>query len=633
MIVMAYISEDIERRLKLLGLIVLVLLAIILLRLWFLQVMVGHVYALRAEENRFRSVPIQAQRGLVLDRKGRILVGNRPNVVVTAMPSLVLGNQAVISELSDILDMSADDIEKKLTYLDQSSQERVILKEGIDEKTQVYLSERKNELPGISIEVVSVRDYPNGVAAHILGYVGKVSDEDLKRPDPQSYHPGDEIGKSGLERIYENYLRGSSGQKIMGIDSSGRPVRVIRNTESVPGSNIYLSVDLDIQKKAEEVLEKWIYLARQIPLDDGNGFYKATGGAVVILDATNAEVLAMASFPAYDPNLFVGGISQKNWESLRDPAKNHPLNNRAILPYAPASAYKVIPAIAGLEEGVLDANTFFTCRGVWKELGEEYPRYCWFKPGHGPTNLERALEVSCDIFFYQTGLELDRKRRLERAGELLQKYSFMFGLGESTGIDLPPEFGSAGRVPTIEWKKEYNKNNSENAHWFVGDTINMVIGQGDLLTTPLQIADLYLAIATRGDLYVPHLATKVETYDGQLVERFEPKIKRKIGVKREYFDLIERGLVRVTQKGTAAQAFADFPLDQIPVAGKTGTAEVIGKQNNAWFASYAPVGDPKYVVVVMVEEAGAGGEVAAQASKEIYRFLFGLEEPQEEKES
>lgn len=633
MIIMAYISEDIERRLKLLGLIVLVLLAIILLRLWFLQVMVGHVYALRAEENRYRSVPVQARRGLILDREGRPLVGNRPNVVVTAMPFLLLGNQAVISELSDILDMSADDIEKKLTYLDQSSQERVILKEGIDEKTLAYLSERRNELPGVFLEVVSVRDYPEGeVAAHILGYVGKVSEEDLKRVvHPQSYHPGDEIGKSGLERVYEDYLRGSSGQKIMEIDSGGRPVRVIRITESIPGSNIYLSIDLDIQKKAEEVLEKWIYLARQIETEDGEGFYKATGGAMVILDASNGEVLAMASFPTYDPNLFVGGISQKDWEHLRDPASHYPLNNRAILPYAPASTYKVISAIAGLEEGVLDANTTFICRGVWRELGEPYPMHCWFRPGHGPSNLERALEVSCNVFFYQTGLELDRKR-LAGAGELLQKYSFLFGLGEATGIDLPPEFGSAGRVPTEEWKREFNKNNLENARWYRGDTINMVIGQGDLLTTPLQIADLYLAIATRGDLYVPRLATKVESYDGQLVERFEPKVRRKIGVKREYLDLIERGLLRVTQKGTAAQAFADFPLDQIPVAGKTGTGVVTGKQTNAWFASYAPVGDPKYVVVVMVEEAGAGGEVAAQASQEIYRFLFGLEEAQEGKE-
>lgn len=180
-------------------------------------------------------------------------------------------------------------------------------------------------------------------------------------------------------------------------------------------------------------------------------------------------------------------------------------------------------------------------------MGEEYPKHCWFRPGHGPSNLERALEVSCNVFFYQTGLELDRKRRAG-AGELLQKYSFLFGLGEATGIDVPPEFGSAGRVPTIEWKREFNQDNPENARWFVGDTINMVIGQGDLLATPLQIANLYLAIATRGDLYIPHLATKVETYDGQLVERFEPKIKRRIGVKREYFDLIERGLLRVTQK-------------------------------------------------------------------------------------
>ncbi|GFP41720.1 penicillin-binding protein 2 [Candidatus Hakubella thermalkaliphila] len=632
MIIMAYISEDIERRLKLLGLIALLLLAVVLLRLWFLQVMVGQVYALRAEENRYRSVPVQAQRGLILDRKGKILVGNRPAVAVTAMPSLVLGNQATVSELSDILNMSAEDIQRKLNYLDQSSEERVILKEGIDEKTKVYLSERRNELPGVSLEVVPVRDYPGGdLAAHILGYAGKVSEEDLKRiADPQSYHPTDEIGKSGLERVYENYLRGSSGQKIMEIDSHGRPVRVIRITESVPGSNIYLSIDLDIQKKAEEVLEKWIYLARQIESEDGEGFYKATGGAVVILDASNGEVLAMASFPAYDPNLFVGGISQKDWKYLIDPAYYHPFNNRAIRSYAPASTYKVIPAIAGLEEGVLDANTVFTCRGVWKEL-EDYPWHCWFKPGHGPSNLERALEVSCGVFFPQIGLELDRKRRLG-AGELLQNYSFLFGLGEASGIDLPPEFGSAGRVPTEEWKREFNQDNSENARWFVGDTINMVIGQGDLLATPLQIANLYLAIATRGDLYVPRLATKVETYDGQLVERFEPKIKRKIGVKREYFDLIERGLVRVTQKGTAARAFADFPLDQIPVAGKTGTAEVVGRQHTAWFASYAPVGDPQYIVVVMVEEAGAGGGVAAQASQEIYRFLFGLEEPQEGKE-
>jgi penicillin-binding protein 2 len=328
------------------------------------------------------------------------------------------------------------------------------------------------------------------------------------------------------------------------------------------------------------------------------------------------EVIAMASVPTYDPTLFIGGIGQEEWDALNDEDSEYPLNNRAVMSaYPPASTFKAVTGIAGLEEGVTNLSKGYYCAGKWTEMGEQWPKHCWKRTGHGNMGFMSGMRDSCDTVFYEIGYEF-YKRRDER----LQAYARSFGLGEQTGIDLPGEV--PGRVPDASWKREYNSFYPEYQTWLPGDTVNMAIGQGDMLTTPLQMASVFGTLGNGGVMMRPHLMQEIigPTEDTSLL--YEPEIVHEPPVSDENIDIIRRALTLVTESGTAEDAWEGFPTR---VAGKTGTAEVRGKDDYAWFAAYAPADDPEYAVAVVIEEGGSGGGVAAPATRQILSSLLGYE--------
>jgi len=619
---LAALEEKSNIRLKLFSYFSIAIFLVVFLRLWYLQVMTGDEFASISEQNRVKTVSIRAVRGNIYDRFGNILVMNHSSIAVTAVPAIVLKNENEIIILSDLLDIPFDEIKGKLEKGLIHPLDGIILKNSIDDETAAEVADRKMDLPGVTVEPEIFRFYPNGsLAAHILGYVGQISDEQLAEPKLiGKYVSGDVIGKSGLEMYYEDYLRGQPGYYTVEVDPSGYPVRNIDKVDSIPGNNIHTTLDLDMQRYVEEKLAVGIEETRSELDEKTKELFNATGGAAVVLDATNGEILAMVSYPSYNPSLFVQGISQKNWDILNDPENNYPLNNRAIMPYAPASTFKVVTLLTSLKYGIADESTTVYCGGVWNGLGEGYEKNCWNLSGHGNVNVLRSLEQSCDIFYYHMGLEIYRKRGDE--GEILQKVARMLGFGTVTGVDLP--FESSGRVPDVKWKKQFNKQNAQNTLWYAGDTVNMAVGQGDILATPLQVAELYLQIANHGKKFQPHLLSWIESYDVKTVKYYESVVKEIPDLEEDFYEIVIAGLARVPVYGTAMEAFAGFPLDKYPVAAKTGTSEVLGKQNFSWVASFSPVKDPKFVVVVMVEEGGSGGGVAARIARQVYDYLYKI---------
>jgi penicillin-binding protein 2 len=330
----------------------------------------------------------------------------------------------------------------------------------------------------------------------------------------------------------------------------------------------------------------------------------------------------MASYPTYGPGLFVGGIGEQDWDDLNDPLNHNPLNNRAVMTFAPGSIFKIITAYAGLSENVISQGSRVFCSGIWLGLGEEFPRWCWARGGHGSLEILGGIKNSCDVFFYEIGYRLFSKSK--NIEELLQKYSRIFGLGSPTGIDLP--FEDSGIIPDKQWKKEYFKDQVEYSVWFPGDTVSMAIGQGDILVSPLQMAMVYSTVANRGIQYRPHLVKEIKDYMGNLYTDGNIEEYEDLDLDENHIDLIEKGFQLVVGPGgTAAYSFRNFPTGDIPVAGKTSTAEVYGKQDYAWFASYAPVGNPRYVIVVILEEGGGGGSNVAPIVEKIYRYLFNID--------
>ncbi len=616
-------NSNIRIRFKIIIYLIAGILIAILLRLYFLQIISGEIYAEMVSENITRKTEVAAPRGNIYDRNGKLLVKSIPVYAVAAQPHILIGDEEAIGLLQDYLDMPAEKIRKKLEDANISYLERVILKTGIDKPAIIKIKESSNMLPGVEVVDIYLRKYNYGVlASHILGYTGEIDEEHL---ESESYGPeysgGDRIGLTGLEKEYENVLRGEKGEKVYEVDPAGRPVRIVEEKSPVSGNNLYLTIDIELQRVTEEALYSGIMDVREKTLDHSEEHYNAPAGAAVVLDARNGEVLSMASYPTYDPEIFSGGISEQDWAYLNDPENYLPLNNRAVMSYAPGSIFKIVTAYAGLYEEVISEYSTITCRGTWYGLGRDFPKSCWRKSGHGSLSIRAGIKNSCDIFFYEVGYGLFLK--MDNMEELLQKHSRNLGLGRETGIDLP--FEDAGVVPDREWKAEYFADSVEYTVWFPGDTVNMAIGQGDILVTPLQMAVVYSTVANRGINYEPHIVKEIKDaygnlYPGSFIENYED-----IGLNDYYVDILEDGFEMVTSPGgTAANAFRNFPIDQIPIAGKTGTAEVYGKQDYAWFASYGPIGNPEYVIIIMLEEAGGGGSNAAPIAEKIYRYLFGL---------
>jgi penicillin-binding protein 2 len=415
------------------------------------------------------------------------------------------------------------------------------------------------------------------------------------------------VGKTGAERQFEGVLQGDKGWRRIEVNASGQPQRIVDEQPTRPGNDIKLTIDIEVQQVAEEQLADAIIEARK------NGF-DARAGAAVALDVRTGEVLAMASAPTFDPAAFLGGISTAEWEVLTAKSSEYPLNNRAIMSaYPPASTFKAVTGIAGLESGIASENTYYRCEGRWTDMGTQWPKWCWKRTGHGTISFRTGIEQSCNVVFYEIGYEFYR-----RGEEELQAYARRFGLGSRTGIDLPSEV--TGRVPDAAWKKAFNEDYPEYQMWLPGDTVNMAIGQGDILTTPLQMATVYAGLGNDGVVMQPHVLLEVLDSEGMPTLVNEPTVLASTGVSDDSLGVMHRSLIDVTRQGTARAAFTGFG---VTVAGKTGTAEMRGKDGYAWFCAYAPAEDPQYAVVMVVEQGGGGGSATAPAVRNILAKLLG----------
>lgn len=604
--------ETTQKRLAFLKISMVIIFSILLIRLWFLQVIEGDAYKKIAEENRIRVVAIPASRGAVYDRNNNVLVENKASLAVSFTSRSKKSDLKIITRLSQILGMSVSEIQTRISKNKSGPLAPKIIKSNLDEKTIAFIKEHQVDLPGVNIEIESVRDYPNGsLAAQVLGYLGEVSEGELKKKEYSSYVLGDIIGKTGAEEQYESFLAGEKGGQQLEVNASGRPIRILSNKNPVSGHSIVLTIDKNIQQAAEQALVDAINVSHK------QKYPKAEAGTAVVLDVRNGEVIALASYPSYNPEYFLGGrISSDKWQILNSRSSNYPLRNRAIMSsYPPGSTFKPIIGLGALAEGITTPTKGYIDTGRWYGLGQKWAKNCWKKGGHGKLNFNRGIVVSCDTVFYEIGYKFHKK-----GGEKLQLWARNFGLGSETGIDLP--FEVSGRVPDRAWKKEWNKNNPRNQAWVPGDTVNMAIGQGDLLATPLQLTNAYAAIANGGTLFKPKIAKSVLSFEGQISYQFKPEEIKKLPLNSATLKVMRDDLEKVTKEGTAAGAFAGFPIS---VAGKTGTAQVKGKDDFAWFVGYAPADKPEYAVLVMVEQGGHGSSVAAPAVRQIIGSIYSVD--------
>lgn len=607
----------------------LVLVAVILFRLWFLQVLSGKQFEAQADDNRLRAVKIVAPRGPILDREGRVLVENRPGLAVGIRPMDVPEGEleAVTRRLARVLRLPEQRLRRRLreatgltiaqldAHAGPGGYDLVVLDDDVRRSALSRLLERKALFPGVEVRKDYLRSYPMGdLAAHVLGHLGEIDRQQLKERRYRGYRPGDVIGQGGVESTYDRWLRGRDGLALIEVDALGRPKSrdpVPGGRLPEPGDSLVLSIDATVQKKAEAALRYGIELAHR------DQQWSANGGAAVAMDVRTGQLLALASYPTFDPAIWNGGLTTREWRRLSDPRANQPLVSKAYQGvYAAGSTFKVVDAVAALEEGLISPATRFYCNGRFPSSGEigGWHWYCWARGGHGSPDLATALAQSCDVYFYNIGYMF-----YGRAGTELADWAGRLGFGRPTGIDVPGEVG--GRVPTPAWRKAYFDDPVDQL-WKPGNSILMAIGQGDLEVTPLQMAVAYSAIANGGTVVTPHLGLKILAPDGTLVRKLEPGRTKKLEISTATLDAVRRGLRLAATVGTSGPVFNSYP---VPVAGKTGTAEVYGKGDYAWYASYAPADAPRYAVVVLIEQGGHGGTSAAPAARLIYDALFGID--------
>jgi penicillin-binding protein 2 len=480
-------------------------------------------------------------------------------------------------------------------------------------------------------ERTALRAYPFGpLAVHILGYVGKINeDEFAAREDDEAkpYDLNDMIGKAGVEQTYEEYLRGTPGVRRIEVDAEGDAVRVISEQPPQAGDDLVLSIDADLQALAEQKVLEGLATARARPNRDGTR-NNGTNGSAVVIDPNNGQVLAMASFPGYDPNLFADGVDSAEWEYLNNPENGSPLNNWAIQgQWAPGSSYKPFVAYAALMAGVMQADTVFMDGGGYQIPGCAGAKCYRSNAGgaaYGAVTIDRALTVSSDAYFYNVGAQFWLQREALGGQDVLQSYLWPWGFNDQSGIRLTSE--RPGRVPTATWKREFcDQIGCNDGVWRAGDNVNMGIGQGDVLVTPLQLANAYATFANGGTRYVPQIAVRAQKYmTDEVTKEFTPEVAGQVPLPPEVRQPIYDGLYNVPISGTATRAFAGFPLDQFPVAGKTGTAQVDNKADTAVFAAFGPAPAPRYAMSVFLAESGFGGTASAPVSRALFDALAGV---------
>jgi len=633
----------------------------LLARLWFLQVLAGDRFAELADSNRLRTVVSQAPRGHILATDGRELVINRPALALTADRQLLVNAAGqprdataarTIRRLSQLLMLDEPALLRRIGDVRYSPFRPVPI--AIDVTAETVLTVRQNQelFVGISAETIPVREYPEGdLAAHLVGYLGQISRDELGEQRFADYRGGDLIGRGGLEQSYESDLRGRGGQEVFVVNRRGSVIDVQSRRPPEPGLDLVTWLDLDTQRATEIALAEGIVASRSILRPDGRTL-PSTAGSAIVMDARTGGIVAMASYPTYDPTEFVGGVSSAYWAFVNDPEQGQPLNNRPIAgQYPPGSVYKIVSGAAMLETGLVTPTTRINCPSSYTVADVTFRN--WNTVSEGPMDLGTALKRSCDTYFYDVAFrQWQAEQRQETPDEVLQRISREFGLGAPLGIDLPGE--RAGVVPGREWRRDFwlrycegYCQRAERAQvgtleydllidlcrfggiWRGGDAVNMSIGQGDVLTTPLQILASYQAIANDGVLLRPMVGRELRTVDGELARTIEPEVLSVLSLSPTELRAIQLGLERAVMEpgGTAVGAFSGFPLRDIPVAGKTGTAERKPRVPYAWFAAYAPADDPRYVVVVSVEEGGGGSQTAAPIARRILEHLFDVRRP------
>jgi penicillin-binding protein 2 len=576
---------------------------LLILRLWHLQILNQEDYRSMSENNRLRFVPVAASRGAILDRNGKALVSNRPSFSLAVIPQEVNDKESLLTQLSSLLRLDRTEMSDRW----EKSKGRakyypIVLASNITRDQVEIVEENRLMLPGVEVEMKPVREYSNGLlGAHLLGYIGEISEHELNAKGFEEYNPGDYIGKNGIERSLENELHGGDGGRQFEVDARGRVLRTISESYPTVGNSVVLTIDAAVQKQAERS-------------------FGDQAGAAVVLDVNSGEILAFVSNPSYDPSLFSGKLPADKWkEYLED--KRHPLENKALTgQYPPGSTFKIITALAGLEEGVVNESSSVVCKGSY-EIGNSTFR-CWSKSGHGSVSLRRSLKESCDVYYYQLGEKLGVDR--------IAKMAERFRLGSALGIGLLNE--KNGLIPTTEWKqKRFGK------RWFAGETLPVAIGQGYVLMTPIQLASMIATVANDGIVRRPHLVKRIVDADGKSLKEFEPEIISKTNISLANLRKVKQGLLDVVNAagGTGANA----RLGDVRIAGKTGTSQVVKLsedrkkslpyqyRDHALFVAFAPYDKPEVAVAVVVEHGGGGGAVAAPIAGRILRAYFDGKKP------
>lgn len=670
-------AERSRFRLIVLEVLVLSLLVTLVGRLWYLQVREGAHYTTAAHANSLRAVVTPAVRGEILDDEGRPLVDNRTGLVVSVNQSELAqqpdGGKAVLARLAPVLHLSVQQIDDKTRLCgakvaqpcwNGSPYQPIPVATDVSTQTALDIAEQEEKFPGVTANTQAVLNYPQPYganAAQDLGYLTPVTQQQLEAqakaeaakrglPVGEELQGTDQVGSAGLEASFDNYLRGMPGETDLAVNSVGDVVSTVKSVTAQPGDDVVSTLDARVQAVAEQQLQAGIMKARKTydPLTHMN--YKADSGSMVVMDVHTGRIVAMATYPSYDPKVWVGGISQKTFDTLNSAKANYPLISRAYQgEYAPGSTFKVVSSSAALQDGFSSAGPY-NCSSNFSVGGHTFDND--ESENAGEISLSQALAISCDTVFYRIAYAMWQQdggvRPVKHPKDPMQTMAKKFGLGEPTGLDIPGEL--PGQIQTrqtnkAQWEKNHDWWCYEAQHgkglsayikevyeddcttgniWLPGDAINESIGQSGILVTPVQLARMYSAVANGGTLYQPQLARAVLTPGGKLVKNLPPVVQGHVPLRSSTVKFLHSALEGVTTGGTAAPAFAGWPLNQIPVATKTGTAEVQGKQTSSVFASFAPADNPQYAIVMVVSQGGWGYTTSGFSVKNVYQALMGV---------
>jgi penicillin-binding protein 2 len=598
-------TSPLALRVSILGGVAIAIFSVLFLRLWYVQILSGDKYRNEANDNRIREIRVQAPRGDILDRNGKVLVANRTELAVQVSPENLpppgAERSRELHRLADVTDMTPREIRKTLREGDRAAPGGpVILKKGLGVDKVYYLRENQSSFPGVTVERVFTREYRQGIiAGHLFGNVGEVTAEQLKEPRYASLQAGDQVGQSGIEYEYDRYLRGKPGTDRIQVDALGRPTDQLTSKPAKAGDDIRLTLDSRLQAYAEGALSSF-----------------GLPGAFVAMNVHDGSILAMGSAPSFDPSIFTRRISQRQYRALTSRANDAPLANRAIQGlYPTGSTFKMITATAALEHKLISPETIFNDTGTLKL--DTLTLHNAGNAINGPINMSDALKVSSDIYFYNLGL----KAKASKGHGMIQDWARRYGMGERTGIDLPAEVG--GLIPTPAWRNRLFREQLTDRPWTVGDNVNLAVGQGDLYADPLQMAVAYAALGNGGTVVTPHLGDDVESVTGSVLQEIRPAPRRHLDISQTTRDTIMTGLTRAAMEpeGTSYPVFGNFP---VAVAGKTGTAERPNQADQSWYIVLAPARNPQIVVAVTLERGGFGVDTAAPIAARVLEHYFKL---------